>query len=171
MADSSSHSQPSLETLTVDNLNALIIFAKIKREMLELEGRFPAHLATLVSRIRICQPKEQLVFSEKGGANGAFFDSSTSTVYFSVMRNSDNEEPVTKDLTLSCSHWCIFHYFGTGSADSEIVLVSVNYGGMSAKAYVTDSDVRAWLRLKATAWGQPSTAQACERLRPSPSHE
>ena len=82
MADSSSRSQPSLETLTVDNLNALIIFAKIKQEMSELEGRFPAHLAALVSRIRICQPKERLVFSEKGGLNGSLFDNSRSTVYF-----------------------------------------------------------------------------------------
>jgi hypothetical protein len=134
-------SQKSSETLAEDDLNALIASAKIKREISELEGRFPAHLAALASRIRVCRPKERLVFSEKGSASGASFDISENTVYFSVMRNSDNsEEPVTEDLTLTCAHWRIFHYFGTGSAGSEIVSVSVNYGDMSAKAYVTEYD-------------------------------
>jgi hypothetical protein len=140
MADSSSRSQISPETLTEDELNALIVSAKIKREMSELEGRFPTHLATLVSRIRVCRPKERLVFSETGGANGASFDISKNTVHFSVTRNSDDEEPVTKDLTLTCAHWRIFYYFATGSAGSEIVSVSVKYGDMSTNAYVTEYD-------------------------------
>ena len=60
--------------------------------------------------------------------------------YFSVMRNTDNEEPITKDLILTCTHWHIFHWFATGSTGSGIVSVSVKYGDMLAKAYVTEYD-------------------------------
>jgi len=137
MAD---RSQNPPNNLTVDDLNALIVSAKIEQEMSELQARFPAHLAAPVSRIRVRQPKETSVLSEKRGASGSSFRISKSTVYLSVLRNSENEEPVTKDLTLTCANWQIFHYYLTGSAGSGTISVSVNYGDMSAKAYVTEYD-------------------------------
>lgn len=126
--------------LTIDDLNALIVSAKIEQEMLELQVRIPAHLAALVPRIRVRQPKETLVSSEKRGANGSSFEISKSTVYLSVLKNCENEEPVTIDLTLTCTNWNIFHYYMTGAAGSGTVSVSVNYGDMSARAFVTEYD-------------------------------
>ena len=63
-----------------------------------------------------------------------------SKVFLSVLINSENEEPITRDLTLSCVHWSAFHRYGSGVARSDTASVSVNYGNMSAKAYVTDYD-------------------------------
>jgi len=140
MADPSGDSQNSPNTLTEDNLNAHIVSAKIEREMSELQARFPAHLAALVSHIRVRQPKEWSVMSEKGGANGSSVGISKRTVYLSVLRNSENEELVTKDLTLTCANWHIFHRYITGAAGSGTVSVSVDYGDVSAKAYVTEYD-------------------------------
>jgi len=140
MADSSGGSQNYPDVLTADELNALILSATIKRDMLELQERFPAHLASLASRIRVRQPKERSVLSENDGVYESSCDISKSRVFFSVLMYSDNEEPITKDLTLTCVHWSAFHRYGTSLARSETVSVSVNYGDMSAKAYVTEYD-------------------------------
>jgi hypothetical protein len=110
--------------LTIDDLNVLIVSAKIEQEM-ELQARIPAHLAALVPRIPVRQPKEMSVLSEKCGANGSSFEITKSTVYLSVMKNSENEEPVIIDLTMTCTNWNIFHYYLTGAAGSGTVSVSV----------------------------------------------
>jgi hypothetical protein len=126
--------------LTIDDLNVLIVSAKIEQEMLELQARIPAHLAALVPRIRVCQPKETSVLSEKRGANGSSFEIAKSTVYLSVLKNSENEKPIAIDLTMTCTNWNIFHYYLTGAAGSGTVSVSVTYGDMYARAYVTEYD-------------------------------
>jgi hypothetical protein len=46
--------------LTEEDLNALILSAKIERETSELHARFPAHL-NFVSRIQVRQPKGRVL--------------------------------------------------------------------------------------------------------------
>ena len=132
-----------LDTMTKDEVNALVVSATIRRDMLDLQERFPPHLAALVSQcIRVRQPKEQSVLSQDDGAYDASCAISKTKVFFSVLPvNSENdEEPIAKDLTLTSTHWSTFHRYGTGGARSETVSVSVNYGDMSAKAHVTEYD-------------------------------
>jgi hypothetical protein len=137
MANPITASQKSTDALTEEDLNALIVSAKIERETSELHTRFPAHLTTLASRIQVRQPKEQFAKKQSGGANGSSFDISKGTVYLSVHMNN---EPITKDLTLTCALWHIFHYYLTGATGSGTVSVSVEYGDVSAEAYVTEYD-------------------------------
>jgi len=128
--------------LTEDDLNVLIVSTKIERETSELHARFPAHLASFVScgKIRIRQPTEQFTSGESGGANGSSFRTSKTTVYLSILINSENEadpQRTTKDFTLTCAYWRIFHYYLTGVTSSGTASVSVRYGDVSAKAFVT----------------------------------
>ncbi|KIM86094.1 hypothetical protein PILCRDRAFT_86732 [Piloderma croceum F 1598] len=134
-------SQNYLDALTKDEVNALVVSATIRRDMLDLQERFPPHLASFMSQcIRIRLPKEQSVLSQDDGAYDASCAISKTKVFLSVLPvNSENEEE-PKDLTLTCVHWSTFHRYGTGGARSETVSVSVNYGGISAKAYVTEYD-------------------------------
>ena len=136
-------SQIYLDALTKDEVNALIVSATIRRDTLDLQERFPPHLASIMSQhIRVRQPKEQSVLSQDDGVNNSTCDISKTKVFLSVLPvNSKNEEePITKDLTLTCVHWYTFHSYGTGGARSETVSVSVDYGFMSTKAYVTEYD-------------------------------
>jgi hypothetical protein len=126
--------------LTEDVLNGLLLSAKTERETSELHARSPAHLSALMSHIRARQPKERFDLKQGHGAYGSSFDISKSTIYLSVFTNSENDEPISKDLTLTCSLWHIFHYYLTGAAGSGTVSVSVEYSDMSAQAYVTEYD-------------------------------
>ena len=140
MADLNNDSQKSPNALTEGDLNALITTAKIKRETSELIARFPPYFAPVAPRFQVRQPSEKTIVSQEGGEHGSSFDISKNTVYLSVLVNSANEEPITRDLTLTCAHWNIFHYYVTGAAGSETVSVSVKYGDMSTRAFVTEYD-------------------------------
>ena len=109
MVNSSSTSQNDLDALAKDDLNALIVSATIRRDMLELQERFPAHLA---SRIRVRQPNERSISSQEDGIYDCSCDMFESKVFLSVLINSENEEPITRDLTLGCVHWSAFHRYG-----------------------------------------------------------
>jgi hypothetical protein len=126
--------------LTEDDLNGLILSAKTERETSELHARSPAHLTAIMSHIRARQPKERFDLKQDRGAYGSSFDISKSTIYLSVFTSSEKDEPISKDLTLTCSLWHIFHYYLTGAAGSGTVSVSVEYGDTSAQAYVTEYD-------------------------------
>jgi hypothetical protein len=134
------NAQKSPDALTERDLNALIRKVKIKRETSKLMARFPPHLASVASRFHVRRPSKETIASQKGGPNGSAFDIFKNKVYLSVLVNSANEEPITKDLTLTCVHWNIFHYYITGSAGSETISVSVKYGDMSKKAFVNEYD-------------------------------
>lgn len=138
--------QRSHDGLTEEELNTLIVAAKIKRETAELHARFPAHLAELASRIRVRQPTEQTTTSQSDGCYGSSFTTWKTKTFFSVFdhsavdgNNDDSEEPFAKSLTLTCVHWSISHNYRSGLAGSETVSLRVEYGGMEAKkAFVTD---------------------------------
>ena len=125
MADLNNDSQKSPNALTEGDLNALIATAKIKRETSELIARFPPYFAPVAPHFQVQQPSEKTIVSQEGGEHGSSFDISKNTVYLSVLVNSANEEPITRDLTLTCAHYLsLLRYwrsrFGNGIGVSGI---------------------------------------------------
>jgi hypothetical protein len=99
----------SFDDLTQEELDKLIASAKVKQETSELRSRFPSHLAELASRIQVRRPNEKTVLSQRGGAKGSSFAISKNKTHLSVLVNTPNEQPISKELTLTRARWNIFH--------------------------------------------------------------
>jgi len=128
----------SFDDLTQEEVDKLIASAKVKRETSELRTRFPSHLAELASRIQVRQPNEKTVVSQGGGALGSSFAISKKKTHLSVLVNTPNEQPISKELTLIRARWNIFHYHLTGCAGSDTASLSLSYGDSKAEAFITE---------------------------------
>ena len=129
----SSASQIDLAAITDDQLAEMLSELKFSRETEALRARLPGQLAPFASNISITKPVQTVSISPSGGIHGCWCKIKERKICMSVnvapsLYSPASQPRPAQPIQLVWRDWCTGANYLTGSADSHMHSISLQYG-------------------------------------------